>query len=111
MLMSIGDYIRKRRKSLGLTQEDFGRRVDRTAPTVSQWETEAEPVPLDKLDDIVRALEEPTPVQIYDLAGVLARLPGHRIIKLLDGMSLEQVKRFEAMVEAMAEAYRQESNH
>lgn len=111
MLMSIGDYIRKRRKSLGLTQDDFAQRLKRTAPTVSQWETEAEPVPMDMLDEIARALEEPTPVRLYELAGILARLPGHKIITLLDGMSLEEVKRFEAMVEAMVKAYREESNH
>lgn len=110
MLMGLGDYIRKRRKSKGMTQEDFASKVKRTSSTVSQWENEIEPIPLEMLDEIARALEEPTPIRIYELAGILAKLPGHRIVKLMDGMSPEQVKRFEAMVEALAVAYLKENN-
>lgn len=111
MLMSLGDYIRKRRKAKGMTQDELASKVNRAASTVSQWETEAEPIPIEMLDEIAAALDEPTPVHLYELAGILARLPGHKIIKMLDGMSVEEVKRFEAMVEAMAEAYTKKHNH
>lgn len=35
----IGDRIRERRKALGLSQEQFGKRVGRTKGAVSQWES------------------------------------------------------------------------
>jgi transcriptional regulator with XRE-family HTH domain len=109
--MSLGDYIRRRRKAQGITQDELASKVQRKGSTISLWETDSEAVPVDMLPELARALEEPTPVHLYELAGILAHLPGSNIIRIMAGMSVEEVERFEAMVEALAKAYVKNNSH
>lgn len=90
--MGIGDYIRRRRKTIGLTQDELARKLGRASSTISQWETESEPVPMDMLKAISDALEEPSPVKLYDLAGVLADLPAAELVRMLDGATNSQLR-------------------
>lgn len=106
MTNELGQYIAKRRKRIGLTQEELAKRLDdygeyRAASTIAGWETGKQPVPMEFLDILARALEESSPVQLYKHAGVLAKLPAAALIEMLDGLPLEDVK----MVERLARAY------
>ena len=110
--ITLGQYIAKRRKRIGLTQEDLAKRLQaygeyRAASTIAGWETDKQPVPIDFLDTLARALEESSPVQLYKLAGVLAKLPGAALIEMLDGLPLKDVQ----MVERLARAYLQKENN
>jgi transcriptional regulator with XRE-family HTH domain len=102
-MSTIGQYIAERRKALGLRQEDLAERLKtygayRAATTIANWEADRQAVPLEMIDVLSLALEERSPVALYDMAGVLTKLPGHEIIKALDGLSMEDVERVERMI-------------
>lgn len=105
---ALSDYIAKRRRTLRLTQEEVVERmrqygVERAAPTLANWETGRQPIPVEALPALAAALEEKTPVRFYELAGILSYLPGAEIVKLLDGLPPEDIRRFARMIEAFLE--------
>lgn len=108
MPIELGQYIAKRRKRIGLTQEELAKRLEdfgnyRAASTIAGWETGKQDVPVEYLQLLARALEEPSPVQLYKLAGVLAQLPGSALIEMLDGASLEDVQMIEELARVVLE--------
>lgn len=107
-MIPLNEYITKKRKTLRLTQEEVAERlreygVDRATPTLANWETGRQPIPIEVLPALAAALEETSPVQLYELAGILSNLPGAEIVKLLDGKSEAEIKRFRRMIEAFLE--------
>lgn len=103
--MELGEFIAHRRKELRLTQEEVVERmrsygVDRASPTLGNWEAGRQAIPLEVLPALAQALELSSPVKLYDLAGVLANLPGGEIIKLFDGMSDSEIRRWARMIQA-----------
>lgn len=106
--MELGTYIAKRRKSLRLTQEEISQRlrnykIERTAATVANWETGRQPVPMELIPAIAAALEEESPLVMFELAGILDQIPGGNIAKLLKGASPEDMQRIERMIKAYLE--------
>jgi len=102
----LGNYIAVRRKDLRLTQEEVAERmrshgVDRAATTLANWEAGRQVIPLEVIPALAEALEEKSPAKLYDYAGILAGIPGSRIVKLLDGQSPEVIDRVERMIAAL----------
>ena len=103
---TLGRYIAERRRTLRLEQKDISRRlkdygVERATTTVAGWEN-GQNVPSDLIPALAKALEV-SPVRLYELAGVLAELPGSEIIKLLDGLPQKEIDRVERMLRAYLE--------
>lgn len=101
-MQSLGSYISARRNTLRLTQEEVSERlrsygIERTAPTIAKWETDKQPVPIELIPALAKALED-SPVRLYELAGVLAELPQAEILKLLDGLPKSELARIERML-------------
>lgn len=104
MLMTdLGDYIQQRRKKLGLKQYELAQRVNRSASLVSEWETGNQDVPLDLIEPLATALEERSPLTLYELAGLLKDLPGRDIVKLLENMTPDQLHIARNMLRAMVD--------
>lgn len=102
---SVGEYIARRRKALHITQVDLMNRlaklgVERKPSTIANWETGQSPVPQELIPALARALEEPSPTTLYELAGVIDQLPGGQIVKLLKGQTPEFIERVERMIDA-----------
>ena len=111
-MTTLGQYIAKRRGYLQLTQEDLAARLGklglpRAATTIANWEADRSPVPVELLNSLAEALEEPSPVTLYDLAGILDKIPGGDIVRLLRDVPIDDVRR----VERMIRAYLQEKDH
>lgn len=106
-MTELGTYIGERRRRLRLTQKEVSERlrsqgIDRDATTIANWETGRQEVPMELIPIIAKALED-SPVRLYELAGVLAQLPGSEIVKLLDGRSIEDVARIERLIRSYFE--------
>jgi transcriptional regulator with XRE-family HTH domain len=104
---TLSEYIASRRNELRLEQKEVSERlkrlgVDRAPTTVANWESGRQVVPLELIPALARALEE-SPVTLYDYAGLLSELPGSEIIKLLDGLSDQDVAKLERMIRAFVE--------
>lgn len=103
----LGKFVADRRASLRLTQEEVVERlrqhgVDRAATTLANWEAGRQPIPIDLLPELAKALEAST-VTLYEHAGVLANLPSSEIIKLLDGLSSDELTHIEKVLRAMVD--------
>lgn len=103
---SVGVYIQQRRKALRMTQVDLSKELarlgyDRASTTIANWEAGEYPVPLELLAPLARALKEPSPVILYDLAGVLDQIPGGQIVQLLSDAPQEEVDRAERILRAL----------
>jgi hypothetical protein len=85
-----------------LTEQGFARK----ATTISGWENENDVVPIELIPPLAKALEETSPVTLYELAGVLAHIPGNEIVKLLNGATPGQLR----AVERIVAAYLKEEN-
>lgn len=103
----LGKYVANRRAKLRLTQEEVVERlrqlgIDRASSTLANWEAGRQSIPIEYIPQLAKALEDST-VNLYDNAGVLDKLPGGEIIKLLDGLSDEELARVEKVLRAMVE--------
>lgn len=108
MLMTdLGDYIQKRRKKLGLKQHELGYRVDRSKSLISEWETGKQEVPMELIEPLAKALEEKSPLTLYELAGHLKDVPGLDIVKTLEHFTPEQLRVARAMLRAMVDSQNQ----
>lgn len=104
--MTVGEYIVKRRDQLRLRQADLAQRLTklgypRSANAISSWETNERPVPVELFKALSIALEEPSPLIFYELAGVLDDIPSGEIVKLLRDEPQEVLDRAEAVLRAM----------
>ncbi len=99
---NLGRYIAESRNKLRLTQKEVAEKVNRAESTVANWESGHQKVPPDMLPALAKALQIST-VRLYELAGVLAELPGSEIVKLLDGLPQEEIDRVERMLRAYLE--------
>lgn len=109
MLMTdLGDYIQKRRKKLGIRQYELAQRINRSASLVSEWETGNQDVPLDLIEPLAAALEERSPLTLYELAGLLKDLPGRDIVKMLENMTPDQLRIARNMLRAMVDTQNQQ---
>lgn len=110
--VTLGQYIAKRRKRIGLTQEELAKRLEgygqyRAASTIAGWETDKQPVPLEFLDTLATALEENSPIKLYKKAGILAKLGEiGTLVEALDGLPSQDVR----MVIRLARAYLEKEN-
>ncbi len=96
-MTKLGEYIRKRRRALDMTQKGFSARlksmgVNRSQFAVSNWETGRQTVPLDLLPPIAAALEEKSLANLYDLAGVVDAFSSADLIRLLNGATASDVE-------------------
>lgn len=103
----LGKYVADRRTALRLTQEEVVERlrqhgVDRAATTLANWEAGRQPIPIEFIPELAKALEDST-VRLYEYAGILDKLPGSEIIKLLDGLSDDELARVEKVLRAMTD--------
>lgn len=101
--MTLGQYIAARRKALNMRQEDLSNKLKqlgayRAPTTIANWEADRQIVPAEMLDALALALEEPSPVHLYDLAGILCKLPGRDIIKILDRLPPEDIERITRLI-------------
>ena len=104
-MATLGQYLSQRRQQLRLTQQEVGDRlrnlgIDRATPTIAHWENDRQKVPIEFIPELAQALET-SPVTLYDYAGVLDKLPGSEIIKLMDSMTGEELARMERVIRAM----------
>lgn len=104
-MTTIGSYIAEKRRKLRLTQQDVADRlgsegIQRKATTISSWENGNDPVPIELIPALARALEEPSPITMYELASVLENIPGNRIIKLFEDATPEELETVERIVRA-----------
>lgn len=102
---TLGSYIAARREELRITQQELAERlrrqgIDRAAPTIAHWENDRQKVPVEFLNVLALVLEEPSPVKLYKLAGILVNLPGWEINEMLDGVPAEDVDRIKRQVAA-----------
>lgn len=107
-MVTTGAYIAARRMKLRLTQEELSERlkgygVDRAASTLANWEADRGSIPIEIIPALAKALEEPSPVTLYELTRVLENIPGNTIVKLLDGKSPTQIETAERIVRAYLE--------
>ena len=98
----LGRYIAESRNKLHLTQKEAAERVNRAESTIANWETGHQKVPPEMFPALAQALGMSL-VKLYELAGMLAELPGSEIIKLLDGLPQEEIDRVERMLRAYLE--------
>lgn len=106
----LGRYIAQRREELHLTQEELAKRLrlyglERSSTSVAKWEAGGT-VPVEILGIIAQALEEPSPIRLYELAGILDDVPGSEIVKMLYDVPTEDLRRIERLIRA----YLQEGN-
>lgn len=95
--MTIGQYIKRRRKTLHLTQKELSERlkargVDRDATTLASWESGRAIVPIEYIPQIADALEEESPNNLYDLAGVIENLKGADVVRLLHNATAQDLE-------------------
>jgi transcriptional regulator with XRE-family HTH domain len=102
-MTAMGDYIQERRRTLGLKQYELADRVKRSASLVSEWEKGSQDVPLELIEPLAEALEENSPLTLYQLAGRLHNLPGSEIVRLVEDLPIEQLRVLENMVRAFVE--------
>lgn len=108
MLMTdLGDYIQKRRKKLGLKQQELAERVNRSKSLISEWETGNQEVPMELIEPLAKALEEKSPLTLFDLAGHLKDVPGLDIVKDLEHLTPDQLRVARAMLRAMVDSQNQ----
>jgi transcriptional regulator with XRE-family HTH domain len=103
--VAVGRFIADKRKALHITQEELAQRladlgVPRKSSTIASWETGQYPPPRELYEILARALEEPSAAVFYELAGVLAELPGGKIVQMLRNASQKDIDRVERMVDA-----------
>lgn len=103
--MELSAHVGSRRRQLRLTQEEVSERlrqrgVERAASTIAHWEAGRQAIPLEILPDLAAALEEEV-VVLYELAGILDRIPGGEIAKLLKGAKEEDIETVERLVKAL----------
>lgn len=109
MLMTdLGDYIQQRRKKLGLKQYELAQRVNRSASLVSEWETGNQDVPMELIEPLAKALEEKSPIALYEMAGHLKDVPGLDIVKSMEHFTPEQLRVARAMLRAMVDSHNQQ---
>lgn len=101
----LGKYVADRRTKLRLTQEEVVERlrqqgIDRASSTLANWEAGRQTIPIEYIPELAEALED-SAVNLYDNAGILDKLPGSQIIKLLDGLSDDELARVEKVLRAM----------
>lgn len=99
---TLGQYIVRKRKSVGMTQEDLAARLKqlneyRAASTIANWETDKQAVPLELLAVLAQALNEPSPTKLYALAGILDKIPGGGIALMLYDEPQETVQLIERL--------------
>ena len=81
MLKSIGDFIRDRRKELGLSQAEVAAAVGVSVPTVSRWERgDIANMARDKIAKLAKVLRI-SPLQIVGFAPM--KEPGKKVVPLL----------------------------
>ena len=90
--MTLGSYIKDRRKALRMTQEDLADKlaslgVQRGASIISQWENDHSQPPFEVISKLADALEESSPNRLLSLGGYLESVKGNNIIDLLYGQS------------------------
>jgi transcriptional regulator with XRE-family HTH domain len=109
MLMTdLGDYIQKRRKKLGYTQQELAERIKRSKSLISEWETGNQEVPMELIEPLAKALEERSPLTLFELAGHLKDVPGLDIVKDLEHLSPDQLRVARAMLRAMVNSQDQQ---
>jgi transcriptional regulator with XRE-family HTH domain len=91
---------------LRLTQEDLAKRladlgIERTTTTISSWENDRSPLPLELIEPLSKALELASPALLYEIAGLLDSIPGGEIVKLLKDAPQEEVDRAERIIRAL----------
>jgi transcriptional regulator with XRE-family HTH domain len=109
MDITLGEYIAKRRKRIGLTQDDLAQRLKergqyRATSTISEWEHDERPVPVDLFEVLSEALEERSPVRLFEAAGLLTKLPGAEIVKMLDDVPTEHLRVIHSLIKTYIEA-------
>lgn len=109
MELTVGQFVAKRRKRIGLTQEEFSQRLkaygeNRGVSTISEWENGDRPIPVDIYSVLAEALELPSPVGLFEAAGLLSKLPGAEIVKMLDGVSTEHLRVIHSLIKAYVES-------
>ena len=102
--MTLGSYIKRRRKELRLTQSEVShalsqRGIHRTGKAVAGWENEYQQVPVEYIPALAEILKVSV-TTLYEHAGILASLPGREIIRLLDGLPEDELRRIQAMITA-----------
>ena len=80
--MDIGERIRDRRQSKGLTMEELGKEIGTTAATISRYELGQRNVSLEVLNNIATALE----IDLWELIGAV-----HYVEKLHSGESWDSL--------------------
>lgn len=109
MLMTdLGDYIQKRRKKLGLKQHELAERVERSKSLISEWETGKQEVPMELIEPLAKALEERSPLTLFELAGHLKDVPGLDIVKDMEHFTPDQLRVARAMLRAMVNSQDQQ---
>lgn len=92
-LNELGQYIKKRRLELELTQKELGEAIPwdngkpRAGSTVAGYEGGYAHVPNELLPALARALDVPVE-QLLRIAGVLQNTPGARLAKLAEELEL-----------------------
>jgi transcriptional regulator with XRE-family HTH domain len=97
-------YIATQLERKRLSQKELADKLGRDPSTISNWIHGRQPIPLDMLTEIAEALEEDNPVILYELAGLLAKLPGKELVKLVQDLPLEHLRVIEQIVRAYVEA-------
>ncbi len=101
----VGKYIQSRRLELHLTQEDLLKRLKdkglaRSVSSLSAWESGTH-VPFENLAIISEALQEPSPLNLYSLAGVFDAIPGAHILLLVGILPESDQRWIENIIEAI----------
>ena len=108
MADNIAAYIKRRRQEERLTQNDISARLTqagykRAVGTIANWETGRTRIPEDILPPLALALNERSPNKLLELSGVLGRMRGAEVLRLLNGMSDSDIQFVEQMVKAYIE--------
>jgi transcriptional regulator with XRE-family HTH domain len=103
---TLGEYITKKRKSIGLTQEALSEAlqkqgISRASTTISNWEADRGKPPIEVLIALAEILNEPSPTRLFDLAGYLDKIPGRDIVRMLDGRSTRDIERARRVIHAL----------
>src|SRR5690348_1946058 len=110
MQTTVGQYLAKKRKRIGLTQEDLSERIKKRGITkgvgvsaISEWENDDRPIPVELYGVLSEVLEMSSPVGLFEASGLLSDLPGADIVKMLDGVSTEHLRVIHSLIKAYVE--------
>lgn len=106
-MAGIGDYIAQRRKQLRLTQNEVSERLmangaERATSSIAGWETGRQAPPIEIYPALAAALEEPSVLKLYVIAGLFKDLPIERIAALFDGLTVDDQMTIADMIEAFS---------